>query len=212
MIHDHTSEQCQSRWIRLGAGRHNGAYYYSKEITENIIPRINTDRNWVTINNPGCCWDHSVVFIHNNQMPGLYEWLKDYKDLILVCGVPETCDKVKNLGHAVYLPLSVDTEYVQSFGDEKTKDTAYAGRPDKKTINLPEGIDYLQNLPRPLLLKEMAKYRRIYAVGRTAIEAKILGCEILPYDPRYPDPERWQILDNAEAAEQLQKILDKIDK
>jgi hypothetical protein len=70
----------------------------------------------------------------------------------------------------------------------------------------------LSGMPRALLLAEMAKYEKVYAVGRTAIEAKILGCEILPYDDRFPDPEIWQILDSSKAAEILQKKLDKIDK
>lgn len=66
----------------------NGAYYYSCEIVKNIIPRVETDRNWVTINAMGMCKDHSIVFIHNNTRPQLYDWLKDYKDLVLVCGIP----------------------------------------------------------------------------------------------------------------------------
>ena len=57
----------------------------------------------------------------------------------------------------------------------------------------------------------MAEYRRVYAVGRCAIEAKCLGCEVLPFDPRYPDPELWQVLDNKDAAAILQKELEKID-
>jgi hypothetical protein len=62
------------------------------------------------------------------------------------------------------------------------------------------------------LLREMAKYRRVYAVGRTAIEAKILGCEVLPYDQRFPDPSIWKVLDSMDAAKMLQRLIDKIDK
>ena len=61
------------------------------------------------------------------------------------------------------------------------------------------------------LLKMMAKFRKVYAVGRTAIEAKVLGCEVLPYDPRFPRPERWKILDNKDAAGILQMQIDQID-
>ena len=57
----------------------------------------------------------------------------------------------------------------------------------------------------------MAEYRTIYAVGRTAIEARALGCIVKPYDPRYPDPELWQVLDNREAAHMLQIHLNMLD-
>ena len=61
------------------------------------------------------------------------------------------------------------------------------------------------------LLKEMGKYKQVYAVGRTAIEAKILGCEVLPYDPRFPDPNVWVILDNKDAAMILQKFINEVE-
>ena len=89
------------------ASRWNGAYYYSKEIVKNIIPRVHTTYNWVTINTNECA-DHSIVFIHNNLHPEHYDYLEQYKDLILVVGVPETLPKVAHLGKAIYLPLSVD--------------------------------------------------------------------------------------------------------
>lgn len=191
----------------------NGAFYYAKEIEKFIVPRVNTDRNWVLINCPGQCWDHSIVFIHNNNKPELYWWLKDYEDLILVCGVPETCEKVKHLGTPIYLPLSVDVGYVEQFKrDEKTRDVCYVGRRSKtRTAPVPKGIDFLSGMKRQELLKALADYEQAYAVGRCAIEAKILGCEVLSFDPRYPDPDRWQILDSRDAAAILQKKLDEID-
>ena len=64
-------------------------------------------------------------------------------------------------------------------------------------------------MPRERLLKKMAQYKKIYAVGRTAIEARALGCEILPYDPRFPDVDRWKVIDNLEAAKMLQEELDR---
>ena len=69
----------------------------------------------------------------------------------------------------------------------------------------------IENLDRSILLRKMARYQEVYAVGRTAIESKVLGCEVLPYDERYPDPSVWRIVDNAEAAKMLQQILDDID-
>ena len=76
---------------------------------------------------------------------------------------------------------------------------------------MPPGIDYVSGLERNLLLQKLAYYKEAYAVGRTAIEAKILGLNILSFDPRYPNPNLWQPFDNKDAAKMLQKELDKID-
>ena len=213
MIIDHENTYYRRKWDKCSINKWNGAFYYSKEIVKNIIPNVVTDRNWMTVNVKGQGFDHSIVFIHNNLHPEHYEWLSQLKDLVLVCGVSETQEKLKHIGKTIYLPLSVDVEYVKSFCREKTKDTAFAGRPIKKfDIQFPEGIDYLQGMPRTKLLPAMAEYKNVYAVGRTAIEAKVLGCRILPYDPRYPNPRRWKVLDNLDAAKILQQKLDKIDK
>lgn len=197
--------------ILRGTGRFNGAYYYSKEIVDNIIPRIKTDRNWVTIRIDNLAADHSIVFIHNNLHPERYKFLKKYHDLILVVGVPETASKVAHLGKTIYLPLSVDVPFVERFKGAKTKDTCYVGRPRKFEGMSVEG-DFIGGLPREQMLKKLSQYKKAYAVGRCAIEAKILGCEILPYDPRFPDPAIWGILDNKDAATILQRELDIIDK
>lgn len=196
---------------RSGVSKYNGAYYYSVEIVKNIIPNIDTSRPWVTIMVHGYCLDNSIVFIHNNLYPERYNWMSRYKNLILVCGIPETMDKVKHLGTPIYLPLSIDVDYVSSFKKEKTKDTAFAGRAAKKNQTLPDGIDYLEGLPRNILLNRMAEYKNIYAVGRTAIEARALGCNILPYDPRFPDTSIWKVMDNSDAVKILQNKLDEID-
>ena len=212
MIVSHKSPLYRSKWERVGENKHNGAYYYSKEIVENIIPRVNTSRNWVTINSEGECRDHSIVFIHNNLNIARYAWLQAYSDLVLVCGVPQTCDKVAHLGRPVYLPLSVDVAYVEQFRvDEKCADLAYVGRANKR-----EGLDVgdavcLEGMARNDLLRSLADFQRVYAVGRCAIEARVLGCEVLPFDPRYPDPSIWKVLDNKDAAVILQKLLDEVD-
>ena len=213
MIINHNVPEYKQRWDRAGVNRYNGAYYYSIEINENIIPRVDTDRNWVTINQPGLGADHAIVFIHNNLHPQRYEWLRVYDDLILVCGVQDTVRKVEHLGKAIYLPLSVDVDYVKQFAVEnKTKGAAFAGRPSKENYGrLPYGIDKITRLERELLLPSMAQYEIIYAVGRTAIEAKILGCEVRPYDRRYPNPDVWRVFDNKDAAWLLQMMINKID-
>ena len=200
------------RMCRTWHTRCNGAYYYSKEICRNIMPKVKTDRHWVTIKAGERCIDHSLVFIHNNLNPQRYKFLHYYKDLVLVCGVPGTCGKVASFGKAIYLPLSVDVEEVKKHRQPKTRELAFAGRKAKMTgFSFPEGTDFLYGMNRERLLDEMAKYKKVFAVGRTAIEAKILGCEVLPYDPRFPDPDVWKIIDNREAAAMLQTILDKID-
>lgn len=191
----------------------NGAFYYSKEIVKNIIPLVNTDRSWVTVNTKRVAADHAIIFVHNNLHPENYEWLRRYHDLVLVVGVPETASKVAHLGKTIYLPLSVDVDYVAQFrAEEKTKGVAFVGRPAKRVGYIfPEGTDFLEGLPRTKLLPAMAQYRSVYAVGRTAIEARVLGCRVLPYDDRFPDPSIWKVLDNKEAARILQHELNKID-
>lgn len=210
MIFDHNSYEYGCRWARIGGNKFNGAYFYSREIVNNIIPHIETSYNWVTVNAPGRCWDHSIVFIHDNQNPGKYEWLKHYNDLVLVCGVKDTVGRMNKLlpkHRAIYLPLSVDVEEVATHRlEKKIKSRAFAGRLCKVTSRLPKGIACLGDMPRDELLDEMAKYAKIYAVGRTAIEAKVLGCEIGIYDPRYPK-DIWEIMDNSEVIPILQSML-----
>ena len=195
--------------------KQNGAYWYSKEIYENIIPHIKTKRPWVLINIPYKCYDHAIVFIHSNLNPIRYIWLSDYKDLILVCSQHETVDKMIKWfpqSHIVYLPLSIDVKYVSKFKRKrKTKEIAFAGRLSKcpKYIDQ-QGIDILGGIEREDLLKELGKYKKVYAVGRCALEARCLGCEILPYDPRYPD-DRWHLYDNKDVIPMLQNILNEID-
>lgn len=203
MIISHESESYHrprntSKW--------NGAYYYSKEIVENIIPLVKTDYNWVTINVEEAA-DHSIVFVHNNLHPEHYDFLKQYNDIIMVVGVPETAPKVAHLGKTIYLPLSVDVDDVAQYRCEKTKDVCFVGRPVKFDGTKAMG-DYIGGVPREQLLSRLAHYKQAYAVGRCAIEALVLGCEILPYDPRFPDPSVWKVLDNKDAAAILQHELD----
>lgn len=211
-ILDNNNTMYQMKLMRAGRNRYNGAFYYAEEIKRNIIPRVKTDRNWVLVNQEGMCRDHSIVFVHNNMHPQNYEWLKKYTDLILVCGVYETQQKVKHIGRTIYLPLSVDVMEVMKYKRPKTKERAFFGRLSKsKGMEFAPGTDIVEGLKRSEFLARMAEYKEVYAVGRTAIEAKILGCKVLPYDPRFPNPGRWKILDNKDAAKILQEKLEKID-
>lgn len=190
----------------------NGAYLYSEEIIKYIIPNVDTSRNWVTLCVQDMAYNDSIVFIHDNVNTKRYKYLLDYHNLILVCGVKDTMPKVKHFGlHTIYLPLSVKVSNVAKYKTTKTRDVCYAGRKGKINSDLVTGVDRLEDLPHEELLKQMAKYKYVYAVGRTAIEAKILGCEILPFDPRYPDPEIWRVLDSYDAAKILEAKLTQID-
>ena len=198
----------------MGMSRFNGAYYYSCEIVKNIMPLVDTDRNWVTVN-IHLCPDHSIFFVHNNLNINNYDWLKTVQDVVLVCGLEETVEKVSHLGKAIYLPLSIDTAEVKKYKRPKKEmsGTAFAGRPSKRTIDgvmLPN-VPYIENLPRSVFLHTMSRYKYIYAVGRSAIEAKALGCKLKAYDPRFPKVNRWKVLDNKDAAKILQERLKDID-
>lgn len=216
MIISHTHPRYHRIWDRAGENRYNGAYYYSREIVKNIIPEVETGRNWITINIPGEGANHAIFFVHNNLQPEKYDWIRQYgfQDVILICSTMDTWHHFYDEGwKALYLPLSIDTKYVEQFKRPKTKKVAFAGRKSKAIFgNLPEGIDHLSGMKRKDLLSAMAEYEQIYAVGRTAIEARALGCEILPYDVRYPNPELWQVKDNKDAARLLQEKLDMIDR
>ena len=218
MIIDHTHPlYARKRNSMSNDGKHNGAYYYSKEIVKNIIPNVKTDRNWVTIRLPEMTDhpDHSIIFIHNNRNPNYYTYLKNYKDCILVCGLPKTVENMRFYGKAIYLPLSVDVENVKKYRvKNKTKDVAYAGRKLKLNYpnnRVPKDVDILSGMSQSKLLREMAKYKTVYASGRTAIQAKILECEVLPHETNYPDSKFWKVVDNFEAAKMLQQMIDEID-
>lgn len=57
----------------------------------------------------------------------------------------------------------------------------------------------------------MSHYRYVYAVGLTALEAKVLGCNVLPYDSRFPDPRVWVVRDIKQMVPEFQKLLDKLE-
>lgn len=215
-IFSHESPEYLEKWNSMDFGKYNGAYYYSQEIVKNIIPNVDTDYNWVTINIKGCCYDHSIVFIHSNvDWDAKYGWLADFKDLILVCSAWETYEYMKKYGKTIFLPLSVDVPYVKSFATDEQKDDTpcYCGnrwsfKENDLRIYLPYSYMQLNQMPREEMLRQLARYKYVYAIGRCAIEAKILGAEIRVCDHRYPDPEFWKVIDNHDAAKMLQEQLD----
>lgn len=220
MIIDHNHPLYKAKYNNLPQNnKYNGAYYYSKEIVKNIIPNVKTDRNWITIRLPEMTEhpDHSIIFIHNNRNPNYYSYLKNYKDCIAVCGLPKTAENMRFFtDKVIYLPLSIDVDSVKKYKvKKKTKEMAFAGRLIKISkmyhAPVPKECDILTGMPQSKLLREMAKYKKIYATGRTALQAKVLGCEVLPHDPNFPDPNFWKVVDNKEAAKILQQKLNIID-
>lgn len=195
---------------KLHMDHHDGAYWYSKEFVERIIPKIKTDRPFVTINVKEECMDDAIVVIHNNDHPERYTWLTPYKNLILLCSKINTLKVVCEMFpqyHCVYLPMSVDKKYIEKFKvPKKTKKACYFGRLVKcpEDIMKDDKIDKLGNMEREELLHEVAKYRTVYAVGRCAIEAHILGAKV------YSD-EDYPILDNLDVVPILQRFINEID-
>ena len=213
MIIDHTDERYIKRRDSIGLHRYNGAYYYSKEIVKNIIPNVKTDRHWITVKVPGEGFDHSILFVHDNvDFERTYEYMLQYDDVLYVVGLPDMIEIAEKYGRTIYIPLSVDIEYVETFKREKDRGTAFAGRDEwRGGLHFPQETDFVEMLPREQFLSEMARYENIYAVSRAAIEAKILGCNVLPFHPRFPDPELFKVIDNKDAAKLLQRELDAID-
>ena len=216
MIIDHNHPEYIKLRNKISNGKHNGCWYYSKEIVDNIIPNVKTWRGWNTVGRdlPGM-EDHMIVFLHDNSTPWNYAWLKNYKDLVLVCSSTYTRDSVKYSGHTILLPMSVDTEYVKKFRTKKTKDTCFVGNvwvKDNTITEIPKDVDYLQNMPREELLAELAKYRNAYCIDRCAIEARVLDCNLIPIQTMYHCDNVGEVFDNREAAKILQQELDKLDK
>lgn len=212
MIFSHLNQE----WIDTHVGINNGAYWYSKEIYENILPKIKTDRNWILINVNNCCADHSIVFIHNNAHPESYWWLDNYDDLILVCSQVKTLKAMIEMFprfHSVLLPLSIDTKYVKKFKvKQKTKEIGYYGRKVKcpPSIMINDKIEKIYSKDREYCLKEVAKFKTVYAIGRCALEAKCLGCEVLSHEGEYVNT-KFDLLDNKEVIPMLQRFITEID-
>lgn len=219
-IHSPKYEAYRSMVAPKGSGKYNGAYFYSKEIRENIIPNVKTDRNWDTLGIHGVgSLEHAIVFIHHCiSWDRVYGWLDDYKDHIYVVSTKPSYDWFVEHGkRTILLPLSIDVKYVEQFRTKKTKVACYAGnrwafkRKDEDK-NIPSDVDFPpKNIPRYKLLQFIAPYRELYAIGRCALEGKVLGCEIKPFYSVYPDPSYWKVIDNIFAASLLQIALDMVE-
>ena len=173
----------------------NGAFFYAEEIENNILPAIGDVD--VTIVTTGATLYKSkelpngaIVVCHDNRRPISSYRLLLRKNILWICSKHSTVDKMRGVGEkAIYIPLSIDTSYVEKFKTEKTEAAAFVGNPwgfKKRYLNLlPKDIVQLSGLEREDLLREMAKYRRVIAEGRCLMEAQVLGAETEV--PRYED-------------------------
>jgi hypothetical protein len=197
-------------------GVFNGAYFYSKEIEDNILPRIDADLFVVTVGasiyQPDDIPDGAVVVCHENRTPAINYNHLFRKGILWVCSKQSTADTMRSYGEkAAYVPLSIDTEYVRTFAAEKTKEVAFVGNKwgfkADYLANLPSDIDQLSDLPREDLLREMAKYKRVIAEGRCLMEAQVLGAE--GEVPKYKNLEAVFVkpLDNRDAIPYWQEAL-----
>lgn len=200
-------------------GKENGAYYYSKEIEENILPELKLNMFFITagaaIYTPQEIPDGAIVICHDNRSTKQSYGKLFGKGMIWVCSKHSTVETLEGYGErAVYVPLSIDTEYIKKFKRKKTKDTAYVGNAwafKREYLNsLPIDIEQLSGMPREKLLKEMAKYKHVIAEGRVLQEAQILGCktEVPKYDRH--ESVYVEALDNREAVKYWRKALEPI--
>lgn len=216
ITHEH-EEYMALREKQPPKSKNNGCWYYSNEIVKNIIPRVKTNREWNTVGRDLTgMHDGMIVILHDNSTPWNYEWLKKYKDLVLVCSSDYTARSVAYSGHVIFVPMSIDTSYVRKFKAKKTRETCFVGNWwVRKNLrrSITGEVDFLSGLDRQELLEKLARYKQAYAIDRCALEAKCLGCKLLPIQTRYGctmanDPE---VLDNRDAAKILQRELDRID-
>lgn len=204
---------------RQSHGKENGAYYYSKEIEENILPELNLDMFFVTagaaLYTPRQLPDGAIVICHDNRSTRQSYGSLFGKGIIWVCSKHSTVETLEGYGEkAVYVPLSIDTEYIKQFKRKKTKDIAYVGNAwDFKREylnNLPSDIEQLSGMARVKLLEEMAKYKRVIAEGRCLMEAQVLGSKTEV--PKYEHAEAVYVeaLDNREAVKYWREALEPI--
>lgn len=168
-------------------GKNNGAYFYPLEIENDILADFK-DLDLLVITAAALRYDSrhipdgSIVICHDYTKPLItYAKLLD-KDVLWVCSSKKTVKEFKDKNErAVFIPLSIDTDYVKKFKRRKTKDTAFVGNIwsyKKEYVNGLTDVDILTELPRDELLSKMAKYKHVIAEGRCQMEAMALGCKV----------------------------------
>lgn len=171
---------------KQGAGKNNGAYWYSKEIEEIILPEINANvviiTAGATLYKPWELPDHLIIVCHDNRTTRQSYGHLFNKKALWICSKESTVQTLSSYGEkGIYIPLSIDMEYVKQFKAKKTKNIAYVGNPwgfKRSYLNsLHKNIKQLNGLEREDLLREMAKYKSVIAEGRCLMEAQTLGAK-----------------------------------
>lgn len=217
IVQDHTTEEYLKAKEALLSGKHNGAFYYSKEIVESFIPKIKTSYNWQTINHQ-IAPEHCIVFVHSNNALDRYDYLLNYKDVILVCSTNHSLEQLKNKGHrkVIYVPLSIDTKYLDNFKSKEKNGVVACGNVwafsgSMKRFFKENNIKHYHDIEREEMLKLMGSSEKVYAIGRTAMEAIYLGATVEQPDKEYPVEKYSTYYTQDEAIDIMQKELDRIE-
>lgn len=190
------SEKFIKWYSKQGVTRNNGSYWYSKEIENIILPHINKKLFIVTsgakLYNRLEIPNGAIVVCHDNRNTKTSYASLFGKNILWICSKYSTLKIMESLNErCVYIPLSIDTNYVKKFKSKKTEKIAFVGNSwnfKKNYLNsLPKDIKKISNLERDELLAEMAKYKNIIAEGRCLMEAQVLGCK--SEVPKYEDLE-----------------------
>jgi hypothetical protein len=218
IIQDHNTNEYKIAQARLKSGKFNGAYFYSKEIVDCFIPKIKTSYNWQTINHQTAP-EHCIVFVHSNNALYRYDYLLTYRDIILVCSTHNSVKELKKKGHkkVVYVPLSIDTEYLSQFKNEYKNGTIAAGNlwaftPQTKQFFIHNGIKHYHDVEREDLLRLISKSETVYAIGRTAMEAIYLGANVIQPDKEYPVEKYTTYFTQKKAISILKRHIKKFEK
>lgn len=203
---------------KQGVTRNNGSYWYAREIEEIILPQI--DKKLFIVTAAASIYgsheipDNAIVVCHDNRTTVNSYGFLFKKNILWICSKQSTVKTMLKEGErAIYIPLSIDTEYVKQFNRRKTKEIAFVGNSwaFKKSYlsTLPKSIAQISNLEREDLLKEMAKYKRVIAEGRCLMEAQALGCKCEV--PKYENLESVYVdlLDSRDAIPLWQEALNK---
>ena len=70
-------------------------------LSTQIIPKIKTDRSWVTINLSPLCEDKAIVFVNSSNIA----YLKNYKDLILIYKDDTRTKELEQYGKVIILDI-----------------------------------------------------------------------------------------------------------
>lgn len=201
---------------KQGITRNNGSYWYAREIEEIILPKI--DKKLLIVTAAATIYhrheipDNAIVVCHDNRTTVKSYGFLFKKNILWICSKQSTVNTIIKEGdRAVYVPLSIDTEYVKKFKRKKTKDIAFVGNAwgFKKNYlsSLPKNIAQISNLERDDLLREIAQYKKVIAEGRCLMEAQALGCKCEV--PKYENLESVYVdlLDSRDAIPLWQEAL-----